>query len=446
MNSLLIQTKDNHCRPLSDGERPHLDHLRRLAEPTISQLSRDEHLGLLIFPQDLSAYGDNIGHAHILEVTDGQRLQTGNIMGFVGMGNTKVRIRSRFAQDDGRDYFLHYMLQRVFAVNLFDLPYHSDTESVFDFLLYLFPAFLKRAMRQGLYKEYQTRRYNDANVRGRIDVSRHIRQNIPFAGRIAYTTREYAYDNHITELIRHTIEYIAHHPYGSTILKNDEGTVETVRQIVSATPAYSHNDRQRIIHQNLRPLHHPYFQEYRPLQQLCLQILRHEELKYGRNDDEIYGILFDGAWLWEEYLNTFLKDAGFVHPKNKVNNVGKYMFQPMHVLLQPDFYIEGQVVLDAKYKGHDTLFGSSQREDRFQLLAYMYIFKANKSGLIVPCHVNESHFLRGDLQGYGGEMCLLGIPVNQSCSNFTAYVDRMISEEQQALTRIRTYLSGMQMP
>ena len=44
-------------------------------------------------------------------------------------------------------------------------------------------------------------------------------------------------------------------------------------------------------------------------------------MKYGRDDDEIYGVLFDGAWLWEEYLNTFLADIGFEHPRNKQKDV-----------------------------------------------------------------------------------------------------------------------------
>ena len=49
-------------------------------------------------------------------------------------------------------------------------------------------------------------------------------------------------------------------------------------------------------------------------------------MKYGRNDDEIYGVLFDGAWLWEEYLNTFLADIGFEHPRNKEAKGRKSLF------------------------------------------------------------------------------------------------------------------------
>ena len=438
MSNLPIQTKDNWERPLSEAELCHLDTLSKLAEPTITKLSQENHPNLLIFPQDLNVYGDKIGDAHIFEIK-GQKLVTGNIMGFIGCGNTKVSISSRFA-DEGTDYFLHYMLRKVFAINLFDLQFNADEESIFDFLLYLFPAFLKRAMQQGIYREYQTRRCNDANVKGRIDVSRHIRQNIPFAGRIAYTTREYVHDNHLTELIRHTIEYISRHPFAANVLRNDEETVEAVRRICEVTPAYDRNSRQRVIQQNLRPVSHPYYGEYRPLQQLCLQILRQEELKYGRDEDEIYGILFDGAWLWEEYLNTVITTLGFTHPRNKTDMIGKKMFSsPNRVLLQPDFFIENNIVLDAKYKRHTGLFEHEQREDRLQLLAYMHIFNATKSGLIVPVPTNGESSSHGTISGRGGEMHLLGMAVDWQCDTFTDYCQCMVTEEKRLQSQISQY-------
>ena len=66
-----------------------------------------------------------------------------------------------------------------------------------------------------MYKQYITRKNNDANVRGVIDVNRHIRYNKPFNGKIAYSTREYSYDNDVTQLIRHTIEFISTYDGGN---------------------------------------------------------------------------------------------------------------------------------------------------------------------------------------------------------------------------------------
>lgn len=426
MSNQPIQTKDNSEWRLQEDELCHLDMLKKLAEPTIAKLSLEDHPNLLIFPQDLDVYGDKIGDAHIFELKNDKSIVTGNIMGFIGCGNTKVSISSRFAQDKD-DYFLHYMLRKVFAVNLFDLQFNSDEESIFDLLIYLFPAFLKRALQQGIYKEYQTRKFNDANVKGRIDVSRHIRQNIPFAGSIAYTTREYAQDNHLTQLIRHTIEYVAQHKFARNILCNDEDTTEAVSAICSATPTYQRNERQRVMNLNLRPVSHPYYGEYRPLQQLCLQILRQEEMKYGRDDDEICGILFDGAWLWEEYLNTFLADIGFEHPRNKEGIGHKSLFKDGSGWCYPDF-LSPQIVLDAKYKWYDD-WSKVQTKDLYQVISYMHVLNRNKGGFVVPLEGRTKRLPVKVLNGMGGEMFVLGMNVNSQKDSFAEYILQMKETE-----------------
>ena len=430
---LPITISDNNWEGLTISDEHHLENLQKIAEKPIGQLSLDDNPNLLIFPQNLEEYGDKIGKQYVCEVKDG-KLYTGNIMGFIGYGDTKVRIHSRFAQGDD-DYFLHYMLQKVFSINLFDLKYHSDKESIFDFLIYLFPAFLKRAMCQGLYKEYQTREYNDADIKGRIDVARHIRMNIPFAGKVAYSTREYAYDNHVTQLIRHTIEFISNHPYGGGILNNDDLTKDAVSLIREATPTYSQNERRKVINQNLRPLSHPYFSEYRHLQHLCMQILRYEEIKYGRNEDEIYGVLFDGAWLWEEYLNTLLRDCGYKHPKNKVFSGRIHLFTDNSGVRYPDFYKDG-IVLDAKYKRYeDVALQRIDGDDLHQVITYMYILSARYGGLIVPGQHNKSGSRPEPktLKGYGGSMNIYSITVDSPAQDFKAYCLQMSQYEKDFL-------------
>jgi len=427
---LPITISDNNWEGLTIGDEHHLENLQKIAEKPIGQLSLDDNPNLLIFPQNLEEYGDKIGKEYVCEVKEG-KLFTGNIMGFIGYGDTKVRIHSRFAQGED-DYFLHYMLQKVFSINLFDLKYHSDEESIFDFLIYLFPAFLKRAMCQGLYKEYQTREYNDADIKGRIDVARHIRMNVPFAGKVAYSTREYAYDNHVTQLIRHTIEFISNHPYGGGILNNDDLTKDAVSLIREATPTYSQNERRKVINQNLRPLSHPYFSEYRHLQHLCMQILRYEEIKYGRNENEIYGVLFDGAWLWEEYLNTLLRDCGYKHPQNKVFSGRIHLFTDNSGARYPDFYKDG-IVLDAKYKRYeDVALQRIDGDDLHQVITYMYILSARYGGLIVPGQHNKSGSRPEPktLKGYGGSMNIYSIIVDALAQSFKAYCQQMSQYEK----------------
>lgn len=384
-----------------------------------------DHPNLLVFPDSFTGVKDKIGELSILITKEVQvsgneitslKVCTGNLMGFVGRNNTSVSIHSRFThkKQDGvvdassPDYFLYYMLQKVFAVNVFDLDHSTNQEdSILDFLLFLFPYMLKQALSQGLYKEYRNNQYDDARVRGVIDVNRFIRNDIPFKGKISYHCREHSYDNHITQLVRHTIEHIRRHPVARSILSNDRETMDAVAQIVAATPSYSQRERNSVLNANRRPIVHPYFLKYRGLQQLCVHILRHDALKYGQQDDAVHGVLFDGAWLWEEYMNTILQSNGFTHAENKNGVGGVHMFA-YHAeeeyftkngrRMYPDFYRE-DCILDAKYK---HLNGDVGREDLYQVISYMYCMDCPHGGYLYPDD-SEQQFVSYKLNGKGSQ-------------------------------------------
>lgn len=429
----------------------------------ISNIGRLENApDLLVFPHSFSELKDGIGDLSILTLHDAQyeedkcisvKVCTGNLMGFVGVNDTSISIHSRFThkKENGKvdssspDFFLYYMLQKVFSINVFSLEHASSREDkIMDFLLFLFPLMLKSAMSQGLYKEYRRFQYDDNRIRGTIDINRFIRLDIPFRGNISYTTREYSYDNTITQLVRHTIEYIKRHPFGYSILNNDSDTIEYVRQIIEATPSYSFRDRQRVLNANRRPKVHPYFTKYKELQQLCVHILRHESLKYGEEKDRIHGVLFDGAWLWEEYLNTVLHGLGFHHPKNKLQTGGFKMFRNQNEdeqisrnsrVLFPDFY-KDDFILDAKYKHLNRGVG---REDLYQVVTYMYCKKANHGGYVFPDE-GTNNYSKYQLEGYNGFIHLLPVSIPQDKSEYKTFIHAMEESENNLRSLIQDYI------
>lgn len=214
-------TSDYHRKTINPAE---LQDLKTIADVRISEITHEDYPNLLIFPDSFQRYDRDFGNKAVCNiVNDGKELYTNSIVGFIGRNNTHLSIHSRFADDGEEDYFLHYMLQKVAKINLLRLQHTMDEDSVFDFLAYLFPLYLKKAINHGIYKQYITKKYNDANVRGVVDVSRHIRHNEPFNGKIAYATREYSYDNDVTQLIRHTIEFIRKYK-GDELLNIDMDT------------------------------------------------------------------------------------------------------------------------------------------------------------------------------------------------------------------------------
>jgi len=406
MTKLRLDTSDNNRRvEVSEDQRKALE---LLTDVSLSDLcKRNERL--LVFPPPDKGYGDEVDSLRLFTRNGDGTLATSNLMGFVGTGDISVRIRSRFATG-GKDYLLHYLLQRVLAVNVYDLKHQSASEEALDFLIYLFPQYLKAAWRQGIFKQYRTRQYNEPNMRGALDVARHLRLNVPFQGNVAYTKREYSYDNRVTQLIRHTIEYIATHRFSGGILQSDKDTAEAVAQFRQMTPGYSKQARRNVISQNLRPLAHPYFSRYAALQRLCLQILRHEELKYGNRPDEIYGVLFDGAWLWEEYLAKLLGKVGFAHAQNKLRKGGKKLFHEGGIIY-PDFYNAG-CVADAKYKRFefDEEF-KAVRADIYQLVTYLHCMERQHAALLYPTDAAQVKVRTRTLTGAGGTMRWVGVPI-----------------------------------
>ena len=393
-----------------------------IAGKTIAELCA-ENENLLIFPYSIETSDDMIGESSIMSILntddpDKVRITTGNVMGFIGVDNLQIKIKSRF--DKGRDdYLLHYMLQKVLSFNLFDLSHNNEEEDVFDFIMFMFPYFLKAAMRQGVYREYQNFSHNDANLKGTIDIAQHIAKNVPFVGNIAYSTREYSHDNNMTELIRHTIEFMKTKRYGQSVLNVDRETIENVKAIVEHTPLYNKNERGCIINKNLRVKAHPYFTEYRPLQMLCLQILRMDEVKYGESNNDICGILFDGAWLWEEYVNTILRDHDFKHPENKLHKGGIYLFDDHSGIRYPDFY-KDDMVLDAKYKllGSYDKVSKVDSDDIHQVMAYMTALKVDQGGFVAPLNQKQLNIPTSHLKGSSATLSIYGIEISKTDTSY----------------------------
>lgn len=374
MKELII--KDNQCKAKEDFFEIKAV-VNRIADKTLEQLEQD---GVFVFPEGIKDTEDLTKEQMILQSFN-DKYVSGNIMGFLGVGDERLVIESRFSKDEN-DFFFQYLLEKVLDFpNLINLEANANQEDkFFNLLLFLFPRYLRLAMRKGLFKTYIRNQYNDGNVRGSIDVARHIRENTPFVGNVAYSQREYSYENYLVELIRHTIEYVKGKACGRILLNSVK---EEVKLVIQMTPSYKAGDRKKIIDMNRKNVvRHAYYHEYRALQQLCILILRNEQHQYGNGTRNVYGILFDGAWLWEEYVNTLI-GGNFYHPKNKAGDGAQRLFSGNYGLIYPDFIGKDnsfRIIADAKYK---PLFNIGNR-DYQQILAYMFRFDAKKGYFLYP--------------------------------------------------------------
>lgn len=406
----------------------------RIADKTLEQLERE---GVFVFPEFVPDAEDiTRGQMIIQSVND--TYHSGNVMGFLGCGDERLIIQSRFSGTE-EDYFFQYLLDKVLGFpNIVDMESDANQDNrLFNFLLFLFPYYLKTAMRKGLFKKYIRNRYNDGNVKGTIDIARHIKKNTPFTGNVAYSQREFSYDNSLMELVRHTIEFIKGKPYGNHLLIKVK---DEVKLVIDATPGYEVYDRQKIIDQNKKnAVRHAYFREYLALQRLCLLILRHQKHQIGSGSRQIYGILFDGAWLWEEYINLLIEDT-FYHPMNKGGKGAQRLFEGNIGLIYPDFISrdnESRIIADAKYKPIDSI----GNRDYLQVLAYMFRFDAKTGYYLYPEAEGKDDLVLRMNRGSTYEKNVSprddvsvtkhGLKIPVDAKGYTAFVTRMNIREQE---------------
>lgn len=408
--------------------------VQELLDRDLSDLTKEN---FIIFPPQLEASEDLDGENYIFRQHN-RHVRTGNVVGVMKQGAEEVTIHSRFydSKNDTEDFFLKYLLHQVLSMNVVRTKVNIESDdSYYDLLAFLFPMYLNSAMEKGVYKEYVKRQYNDANVKGPISIARHIKTNTPFMGRIAYDTREFSFDNRLTQLIRPTIEKLnAEYSYD---FSSDSLTRDNMQSIIHETPSYSRMERFEVLSENVaNPVRHGYYEEYYLLQKLCIQILNEEKIGFGHEDDEIYGIIIDIAWLWEEYLNTLLRDQ-FIHPENKNSQYGISLFSDMQRTVYPDFYSKDKrVVLDAKYKMLDNSEKGINREDRYQIISYLHVLAAEKAGLAFPSKMKSDYVHAGNLKGLGGSLFKLPLMIPQNVESYEEFVTLIQVSEKSFTSRL----------
>lgn len=395
--------------------------------------------------------------SHLFSYQRGAKsFKTGNIAGFFGVRNKnserlEIRIKSRF-DDSDQQYFVRYMLAKISGIELLpELKTQAEFGGNFDFLLFLFPEYLHLALSQGIFRTYKYFNYSDSKPKGRIDVSRHLATNIPFQGNVAYSFREYTEQNDLMLMIREVIELISHNLPG--LINNNSDFKEDCQTICMHTPYYGKISLWRLTELNSRPIKNPFYTNYELLRQLCIHILRNDELKFSnKSNDEIYGLVYDLSWLWEEYLNVLFRAVkcikGFIHPMNRSFDYGIKPFSNSEYKLYPDFYRDKDIpfVIDAKYKKFRSKNDVIDRNDLLQITTYMHILKARFGALVYPKikrsddnSINYKEISSLSIKGYGGELYRLPLEIPNSCETFDSFVDEMKKSETKLVSLIEKH-------
>lgn len=317
--------------------------------------------------------------------------------------------------DNESFFFTQYILDRALGMNINILqnmdPGVGSGDILEQLLAFVFAAQIERAYRKGLYRRYRTYECNDSKVKGKIDITRHIRLNPLNNGKIAYSYREYTADNDVNKMIFTAYTYLQkRHP---NIMKNLEKKRKTVGECITQfrnimQPA-SRQEAQKLVQRERRKITHSIYHDWEEVRKTAILILRHMGIfvRDAQAEKTIHGVLINMNWVWEQYLQSILEDEikgkGYTFQPQDEKNIFIRNKNPLHTL-KTDLCIykdeKSALILDAKYKNawSDAVqnkngnFDERVREDYFQILAYMYGFRCNKAGIFCPCpDKNSSH-------------------------------------------------------
>lgn len=369
-----------------------------------------------------------------------------------------INFKSRF--DKKQSFFLTYVFSVAFDARgyLFNQMNISGTNDMdWDFLLMiLFAKQSHNAFKKGMYRQYHEYDYNDSNVRGRIDISRHLKENPISNGRICYTTREYTVDNPVNLLVLKAVEKLKtrYKLTFNNFLSEDEYVKKGLISLYNDVPDWKMYSDRDILKQTKKKVVHSVYKNYEALRKTSIAIIKRSGINpFENSSSEISGIIIDMPKLWEDFLIKELlldidngngvegqKEIGIILDKNSRDNNSKRV-------IKPDFLLD-KFVFDAKYKKHwgDAYLGNSwtgTREDVFQVLSYMHVLDRKIGGVIFP--VNEKRYdsfiSEYDIAENKKDEKFLLIPYFVPDSdNSVEYIKQMKENQKKLINEIKSYL------
>ena len=423
--------------------------------------------------------------------------RTQKYIGILQCKDVTIFIGSRF-DNKIHNYFTSYIISKALNIKgllLQDMqPEITKPEHMVEQLIaIIFVNQIRVAWKQGLFRMYQKFECNDAKVRGKIDVTRHINLNPLFNGRIAYSYREYTADNDVNRIIFTAFSMLEKN-YRSFMkgLLNMEGNrsvKDCMRQLGSTVQPVPRQELQKLLKRKNQKIHHSVYKDWEAVRETAIMILRNMGVDIAHEDKyAINGILIDMTEMWERYLESILREKGqesgmqFKAQDSFGVLYGKnYNFRRKFI---PDFCWKREnktvFIADAKYReswekiaekeqerkqeqeegaGTGKLewkWSNDVREDVFQVLSYMYARDCKHGAIICPVKVDSriesesvndtdkflyhtEYYVRG--KGSNDDIFhLFALAIPQKCTDYADFKVKMKSSEENLRKVFNAYI------
>ncbi|EAL2832590.1 restriction endonuclease [Campylobacter coli] len=236
---------------------------------------------------------------------------------------------------------------------------------------------LDEVYKKGLKKDYISIEENRNFLKGKLQFSQHLKQNLVHKERFFTQSDEFMLDIAPNRLIKSTLNLLksktTHHKF--KIIK----ALEMFDEV-----GFSTNYEKDFTYKISR-----HFDYYENLLSWCKIFLQNQTFAPYKGKNEAFALLFPMEKLFEDYVAHMLKKANPTQ-NIKTQSSGKYLISKKGekcFMLKPDLYIENETILDTKWKipdsNEDKKHGIPQ-SDLYQMFAYACKFKIHDIKLIYP--------------------------------------------------------------
>ena len=307
--------------------------------------------------------------------------QTGNYVGKFKWQGLEIDIKSRFSNT-----FLERMLNFANDIFLDDVSITGkDSKNELDIskyiIYYMFVQNLEKAFLLGLPKSYRSIEHHEMKLKGKIDINKFIKYDIPFQGKISSVSREQKEIQEIIDVLYKAVKIID---------KKNKAFIKNISHIKTHLKQYKSNNyvSNETINKSIKSkaLQNPIFAPYKKVLEYARFIINGNDIE-EKNDgkQETFGFIINVAELFEIYVTKLLQkeftDWIVVSPKIELYDTPKMFYQRKII---PDIVMikdKDVIVFDTKYKKMNMQgknkngAGDVDRNDFFQINTYMSYYQ-----------------------------------------------------------------------
>ena len=337
-------------------------------------------------------------------------------VGVIQVGNTIIEVLPKADKHGGADSWRRVLIGMLHAVGIFDIHAPSSSSlqlkanSILDLYFELFVKELEYLVRRGLIKKYRKEEGNARALKGSLQFSKHIRENLVHKERFYIRQTVYDKEHQLHQILYKALKLLFRINTNSRLSSRLGNLLLDFPELTDIKISESTFDRIVLDRKT---------EVYSKALEIARLILLnyHPDLSKGNND--VLALMFDMNVLWEQFVYASLRKHRNKETKITAQNT-KAFWKPIkgsRSNMRPDIVLNKDqddcVVLDTKWKNLGGQTPSSN--DLRQMYVYMRYYNAKKVALVYPGQTNRptsgKYFdeLSGDISEQ--ECSLIPIPV-----------------------------------